>query len=236
MIDVTARRQVAQYLEKHEADVRRYLREWAVESIYMPRAPEHAVPANAVPELYDFVASTIGNRAIVYLEFGVHHGRSMRRIAERFPHPEAQFFGFDSFQGLPETWGAMAPGAFSTLGGPPPMSDGRIRLVEGWFQNTVPEFLTNLTLHDTPVLIHFDADLYSSTLFLLTSLWHHIPQYYFVFDEFMSEEIVALHDFWRAYPTVLEFHSQTNAGGYPAQIFGSLRKVRFEPRQFNCPV
>jgi len=202
----------------------------------MPRAPEHAVPANAVPELYDFVASTIGNRAIVYLEFGVHHGRSIKRIAERFPHPEARFFGFDSFQGLPEAWQGRTPGAFSTLGEKPPMSDGRIGLVEGWFQNTVPEFLAGLSVHDAPVLIHFDADLYSSTLFLLTTLWHHIPQYFFIFDEFMSDEIVALHDFWRAYPMALEFHSQTNAGGYPAQIFGSLRKVRFEPGQFNSPV
>lgn len=77
--------------------------------------------------------------------------------------------------------------------------------------------------------MHYDADLYSSTLFVLSTLWHKIPEYYFIFDEFMSEEIVALHDFARAYPIEFEFLCQTNAGGYPTQVFGRLRRVSFVP-------
>jgi hypothetical protein len=37
-----------------------------------------------------------------------------------------------------------------------------------------------------PLPEHFDADLYSSTLFLLSSLWLHLPEYFFIFDEFIG--------------------------------------------------
>ena len=53
--------------------------------------------------------------------------------------------------------------------------------------------------------MHFDADLYSSTLFLLTTLWHSLPQYHFFFDEFVPDEVVAMRDFLAAYPAEFEF-------------------------------
>ena len=37
------------------------------------------------------------------------------------------------------------------------------------------------------ILIHFDADLYSSTLFLLCQLYREFDRYYFIFDEFTGE-------------------------------------------------
>jgi len=77
--------------------------------------------------------------------------------------------------------------------------------------------------------VHYDADLYSSTLFILTSLWHRIPHYFFNFDEFMSEEIIALHDFSLAYPIEFDFLSQTNPNRLPTQIFGQLKRSPFDP-------
>ena len=61
------------------------------------------------------------------------------------------------------------------------------------------------------------------------TLWHCIPEYHFIFDEFFSEEIMALHDFVRAYPIELTFLHQISAGGYPAQTFGRIRRVAFTP-------
>ena len=95
------------------------------------------------------------------------------------------------------------------------------------FQNTVPEFLsTNALTGAGPLFVHFDADLYSSTLFLLTSLWHVTSEYYFIFDEFMRDEIIAMHDFTRAYPVEYEFFSQTTTSIY-TQIFGRMKRVEF---------
>jgi hypothetical protein len=45
------------------------------------------------------------------LEFGVWHGRSLRQLAARFP--DDVIYGFDSFEGLPVTWGANPVGSYS---------------------------------------------------------------------------------------------------------------------------
>jgi hypothetical protein len=215
-------------------ELRRQRREQAIRHVYFPRRPRHAVPAGAKDELYDFAAATIGNEPILYLEFGVYNGNSMRAIATRFRHPEARFVGFDSFEGLPETWHytshVFKKGTFTTAGRLPAISDPRISFVKGWFQNTLPEFLATLHLPpQQPVLVHYDADLYSSTLFILTSLWHRIADYFFLFDEFMSEEVIALYDFSLAYPIEFEFLSQTNPDRLPTQIFGRVKRIPFTP-------
>jgi hypothetical protein len=103
--------------------------------------------------------------------------------------------------------------------------------VKGWFQNTIHPFLESLNGSEPKtVLMHFDADLYGSTLFLLSSLWPHFPAYYFLMDDFMHDDSVALFDFWSAYPTDITFHAQTRGGGpgpNPNQIFGHMRRVPF---------
>ena len=228
MMDQSTRAKMNEWLTAREADIKKYRLEQALEKIYFPRKPDHAVPAGAIGELHDFAAATIGDVPILYLEFGVFNGRSMSRMAERFPNADARFFGFDSFEGLPANWKNMPQGTFSTRGKIPIVADSRVSFVKGWFQNTLPDFLISLDLNlKNPVLVHYDADLYSSSLFVLSTLWYHISEYYFIFDEFMSEEILALHDFCLAFPVELSFLSQTNSGGYPTQIFGRMRRVEF---------
>lgn len=41
---------------------------------------------------------------VLYLEFGVFEGESMRYLASRIKNPKANLHGFGSFEGLPETW------------------------------------------------------------------------------------------------------------------------------------
>src|ERR1700730_2222467 len=191
----------------------------------MPRQAKAEVPAGALSELYDCAAATLGDVPLLYLEFGVAGGRSMARITERFRHPEARFVGFDSFEGLPEDWvqpwETQPRGTYSTGGKIPNISDQRAKFIKGWFQDTLPDFLAARPIQPSgSTLVHYDADLYSSTLFILATLWNNVPEYYFIFDEFMGEELIALHDFSGAFPVEIEFICQTNKGSYPAQIFG----------------
>ena len=194
----------------------------------MPRAAQHEVPISAITELYDFAAKTIGDVPLLYLEFGVYSGRSMSRMIELFRHSDARFVGFDSFEGLPEDWAQAGTvkerGFFSTHGRMPAISDPRVSFKKGWFQNTLPSFLAAHNFKNAgPILVHYDADLYSSTLFVLCMLWPVTTGYYFIFDEFMGDELLALDDFSRAFPVELEF--LCSAGTYPAKVFGHMRRT-----------
>lgn len=198
----------------------------ALESIYEPLRPAKIFHQGMKERLYDLVLETIGNRPIIYLEFGVYEGWSMERILQRFSHQGSRFYGFDSFEGLPDAWDDEHPkGFFSTGGSLPTTNDTRAVFLSGWFQNILPDFIDNAML-DEPLLVHFDADLYSSTLFLLTTLWHSVKEYYFIFDEFVPDEIVALSDFMAAYPIEIEFlgsvHYKDN--DRPVQSFGWIKR------------
>jgi O-methyltransferase len=197
----------------------------AVDELWRPRAAGTVVPLEKKERLYDIAHDTIGD-TVTYLEFGVHMGWSLTRILQKFPDPQARFFGFDSFSGLPEKWGnTMDVGHFSLGGQAPEINDDRVKFVKGWFQNTVPGFLSENPISG-PVMVHFDADLYSSTLFLLTTLWHHIPEYWFVFDEFQPDEIVAMYDFVKAYPVSFEFIACTKDDHErPQQVFGRMKRI-----------
>lgn len=199
----------------------------ALEEIYLPRKPQEIIPRGK--KLNDQVLRGIGNVPLTYLEFGVHKGWSMRQITHRFRDPASRFVGFDSFEGLPEAWDGLDTGHFSTGGATPAIPDKRLRFIKGWFQDTLPGFLAEGPVTGT-VLVHFDADLYSSTLFLLATLWHHIPDYYFVFDEFVPSEIVALYDFQRAFPVEFEyFAAAVDGNNNPINIFGRMKRTNLRP-------
>jgi O-methyltransferase len=208
---------------EHCGEQRRAL---AYERLYA-RQPAQ-ITAQTHEDLYLEAAREIGiDEAVTYLEFGVANGNSLRRFSHLFINANAQLYAFDSFVGLPEPWKMHDRGAFSTNGMLPELADPRVVFVKGWFQNTLDDALKSLRSRlSGPVLIHFDADLYSSTLFLLTSLWHACPAYHFIMDDFMVDDIVALHDFTLAYPVELEFIAQL-AGGRPHSVFGKMKRVPF---------
>ena len=128
-----------------------------------------------------------GRGPIDYLEFGVYQGASIRMWCQANMHPESRFFGFDSFEGLPEDWTTgMSKGAFTTSGKPPDIDDPRVRFVVGWFHQSLPGFLSYYRrIPNRPLIIHNDCDLYSSTLCCLASLNAIIrPGTIIIFDEF----------------------------------------------------
>jgi hypothetical protein len=150
-------------------------------------------------ELIATVAKPICDAEVLYMEFGVHQGESIRQWAELLRNRASRLHGFDSFEGLPEEWDAhgyvMQKGHFSTMGVVPDIPDDRVKFFKGWFDNTLPlyEFI------DSPVLVIFiDADLYSSTSYVLKTLRPHIKVGTLIyFDEFWDRlhELKAFEEF-----------------------------------------
>jgi hypothetical protein len=58
---------------------------------------------------------------------------------------------------------------FNTNTQPPSIDDKRVKFYQGLFQQTLPGFLTELD-NSRRNIIMMDADLYSATLYVLTSL------------------------------------------------------------------
>lgn len=143
-------------------------------------------------ELHEFVINKeIKEEAIDYLEFGVATGGSFKWWTERIQNPNARFYGFDTFTGLPEDWGPFKKGDMSNGNEPPVISGNRHSFYQGVFQDTLFDFLKNYK-SDRKKVIHLDADLYSSTLFVLTSLSPYLRKGDILFfDEFN----VPLHEY-----------------------------------------
>jgi O-methyltransferase len=132
-----------------------------------------AVEVGSREELCGYLNVTLldgGNRAIDYLEFGVFEGASVQFWIAANQNASSRFVGFDSFEGLPEDWHSDRPkGAFSTGGKLPEIADPRVSFVAGWFQKSLRRFLSEYHPQDQ-LVIHIDCDLYSSTLYCLTTL------------------------------------------------------------------
>ena len=140
---------------------------------------------------------------IDYLEFGVYRGASMRWWVENNHHPGSTFVGFDSFEGLPEDWDTMPRGTFTANGQIPVIEDSRCSFVKGLFHQTLPAWLAGRDFSRQTV-VHLDADLYSSTLAVLTQLLPKLKKSDIVmFDDFHSY----LHEF-RAFADATSAYSR----------------------------
>ncbi|HEY0807534.1 MAG TPA: class I SAM-dependent methyltransferase, partial [Pseudonocardiaceae bacterium] len=115
------------------------------------------------------------------LEFGVYSGETLKIIATA--RDGAQVYGFDSFQGLPETWRADYPAGTFAVPEPPDVPDAE--LVVGWFADTLPGFLAD---HPGPVdFLHVDADLYSAASTVLELVGPRLSEgSVIVFDEYFN--------------------------------------------------
>jgi len=163
-------------------------------------------PGETLPDreaLYRFIFEREGlDCPIDYLEFGVYKGSSIRWWLEKNCHPESRFVGFDCFDGLPEKWGEMPEGTFSTFGAVPEVADERCSFVKGYFQDTLPNWLISRDFR-RKTIVHLDADLYSSTLLVLLQVLPRLKRGdIIIFDEFGSylDEYRALVDATVAYP------------------------------------
>jgi hypothetical protein len=134
-------------------------------------------------EIFDLIGRDVGDAEVLYLEFGVYQGESMRYWSSLLKNSRSILHGFDSFEGLPEHWGNDYPkGRFSTGGKLPQIPDGRVRFFKGWFNETLPRY--SLPAHER-LVINMDADLYTSTKYVLEALGDRIEiGAWLYFDEF----------------------------------------------------
>jgi len=118
-------------------------------------------------------------------EFGVHTGVSLRAI-RNFRKPP--LFGFDSFDGLPTDWetGGAVPHPAGTFACEPPsdLASG-VKLVRGWFEDTIGPWKDK---HSGDVqMLHIDCDLYKSAREVLFGLNDRIkPGAVVLFDELVD--------------------------------------------------
>lgn len=134
------------------------------------------------------------------LEFGVRRGNSiavLARTAGQAVH------GFDSFEGLPESW-VNAPAGVLTTGGALPVVPGNVHLHPGWFEQSLPPFLA---AHPGAVrFVNIDSDIYSSARTVLWALADRIISgTVLVFDEMIgnrswaADEYKAFQDYVAAF-------------------------------------
>jgi tetratricopeptide (TPR) repeat protein len=154
----------------------------------------------ALPEIH-FNRWSVFDRAIQlsntdrsFYEFGVWMGDSFRYVMQSFKSG----YGFDTFKGLPESWGPIPKGTYSSYGAIPDVSGGEF--IVGEFEKTLPEFFS--ISRPKAGLINFDADLYTSTYCALMNAKPVIDtSTIMIFDEFIvnqnweQDEFKALNDF-----------------------------------------
>lgn len=117
----------------------------------------------------------------LFLEFGVYKGETINFIAK---NTDQIVYGFDSFEGLPEFWrDGYEKGTFKLT--ELPEFRENVKIVKGWFQDTLPQFTKKKSGKCS--FIHIDCDLYSSTKIIFEFLGNQIePNTIIVFDEFFN--------------------------------------------------
>lgn len=141
------------------------------------------------------------------LEFGVADGSTLDFFARI--RPGAEFFGFDSFVGLPEFWkdgfdqGRFAQPRLPTV-------PKNVELIKGWFSDTVPAFFARPSIAQKDIaFLHVDCDLYSSTRDVLRGCAAGLrPGTIVAFDEYFN------YPGWQAHEhkALLEFANERGIG------------------------
>lgn len=165
-------------------------------------------------DLYRWVIQkeNLSSTPVNYIEFGVAGAQSFNWFLEQNTHLESRFYGFDTFTGLPEDWGSFKKGMFGNNNKIPEINDTRGKFYPGLFQQTIPGFLPELN-NNRRNIIMMDADLYSATLYALTTMAPFLKKDDIIFfDEFAvpTHEFKAFHDFVQSYYINLELIAAAN--------------------------
>lgn len=151
-------------------------------------------------EVFDAARSYFVDRSVLYIEFGVAEGTSLRYWHRLLSGTHAELHGFDSFRGMPEQWNVYIREGDFDRGGAPPQLDidtSNVRFIIGMFEDTLPHYVP--PQHDL-LIVNCDADIYSST----TTILNHVKDFLTVgsllyFDEFNDRlhELRAFDEFVR---------------------------------------
>ena len=114
-------------------------------------------------QLWKSFGETLGDSEWVGFEFGVASGDATKTFM-KLPYAAncLKWHGFDTFLGLPDAWGDLPRGAFSTGGHPPLIKNTIVEWHIGLIQETCAA-IGSLSFLDKKLVIVFDFDLYSAT-------------------------------------------------------------------------
>ena len=169
-------------------------------------------------DLYEQISSyyQVQNKKLAYLEFGVASGNSFKWWVSKNENAHSRFFGFDTFEGLPEDWGGFFKKGDMTYS-VPELHDERGLFVKGLFQDTLTDIISknidDLSSSDIRI-IHCDADLYSATIFALSQMYPLLRKGDIImFDEFNvpMHEYKAFKEFTENFYVSLKPIAQVNA-------------------------
>ena len=134
-------------------------------------------------DLWKFALSKIEKNQNVF-EFGVFKGESINFMSSI--RPDLNFFGFDSFEGLQEDWGGSEfRKSHFDLKGNLPKVNSNVKLIKGWFNKSLPDFLKNF--NSIISLINIDCDTYESSKEILMILEKQIISgTIIIFDEYFG--------------------------------------------------
>lgn len=197
-LEQTARRMAAEstvtYMLEHMRQVPNFATDYDL---------HQAVPTMLDPQL-------VGQ---LHLEFGVASGRTINHFARILP--KETLHGFDSFTGLPESWHYLMPrGCFYRNS--PPKTRSNVKLHEGLFHNTLPEFLKTHT--QSIAFMHIDCDLYTSTRTVLDLVRPQLAKgTVILFDEYFNypgweqDEFRAWQEFTQEHGIEYEYIARVNS-------------------------
>jgi len=130
------------------------------------------------------ILENLENTAIDYFEFGVCGGNSFKWWLQHNRHEESRFYGFDTFEGLPESYGPFSKGSMAVALENLDIHDARASFYKGLFQDTLVPFLDTYK-NGKRKLIHMDADIFSATIFTFSQLYRFLNDGDIIlFDEF----------------------------------------------------
>jgi len=170
---------------------------------YVERAMPDALGFDTRRELIAFSLSAVEVEGH-YLEFGVFTGGTVRLIAGRIDGRIVH--GFDSFEGLPESWSGfnLGKGAFDMRGRLPRVPKN-VRLHRGWFEQSLPAWLK--VNPGAVAFVHVDCDLYTAARTVLALLGDRIvPGTVIVFDEYFNFPSWEQHEY-KAFQEFVAEHS-----------------------------
>ena len=154
----------------------------------------------------------VGTMPIDYFEFGVAGGYSFKWWLDANKNPGSKFYGFDTFEGLPENFGPFAKGTMAAALESLKITDSRAYFYKGLFQDTLNPFLEQYQ-NGRRKLIHMDADIFSATLFALSQMYKYLNDGDIImFDEFAvpTHEFMAFKIFTESFYIQYEVISAAN--------------------------
>ena len=156
--------------------------------------------------LYEYVKNTDYKNKL-FLEFGTYKGESINLCSKLMP--EVNFYGFDTFEGLSESFSIWKRGRFDIKGKLPKVNKN-VSLIKGYFNETLPKFLEEHK--EKASFIHIDCDLYSSTKTIFDNIYDRIvPNTVIQFDEYYNypgwrnHEFKAFQEFCKKYSVEYEY-------------------------------